>query len=239
MAVLYVWTLDFEHDVRYIRQRSDTSGVQEFQTEHSRACRSEKRNMAARTDRRVERTRQLIRAAFRSLLEEKSFETLTVQEIIDRANIGRATFYAHFDSKDDLFASGFDELRASLRARQRAALSHGGDLGERLFGFSQELFAHANEYRQVFGTMIGSQSGVVVQRLLQKLLVDLVRDDVKAACERGAPSAVTIDAVARFIAGGLFALLVWWLNAKTRLSAAEVNALFRRIAMPALAAAAK
>jgi AcrR family transcriptional regulator len=195
--------------------------------------------MAARKDRRVERTRQLVRAAFRSLLEEKGYETLTVQEIIDRANVGRATFYAHFENKDELFASGFDELRASLRARQRAALSRGGNIGERVFGFTHEMFVHANEYRAVFQAMIGKQSGVVVQRLLHKLLVDLVRDDVKAATDRGATSAATIDAAAQFITGGLFGLLVWWLNATPRLSAPEVNALFRKLAMPALTAVVK
>lgn len=194
--------------------------------------------MAARKDRRVERTRQLVRAAFRSLLEEKGYETLTVQEIIDRANVGRATFYAHFENKDDLLASGFDELRASLKARQRAALSRGGNIVERVFEFTHELFVHANEYRAVFHAMVGKQSGVVVQRLLHKLLVDLVRDDVKAATDRGAPS-VTIDAAAQFIAGGLFGLLVWWLNATPRLSATEVNAQFRKLAMPALTAALK
>jgi AcrR family transcriptional regulator len=198
-----------------------------------------KESMAARTDRRVERTRQLIRAAFRSLLEEKGYETVTVQDIIDRANVGRATFYAHFDNKDELFASGFDELRASLKALQRAALLRGADLGERVFAFSEEMFAHANQYRNVFQAMVGKQSGVVVQRLLHKLLVDLVRDDVKAASGRGATSAVAVDAVAQFIAGGLFGLLVWWLNARPRLSATEMNALFRILAMPALAAGAK
>jgi AcrR family transcriptional regulator len=198
-----------------------------------------KESMAARTDRRIERTRQLIRAAFRSLLEEKGYETVTVQDIIDRANVGRATFYAHFDNKDELFASGFDELRASLKALQRAALLRGADLGERVFAFSEEMFAHANQYRNVFQAMVGKQSGVVVQRLLHKLLVDLVRDDVKAASGRGATSAVAVDAVAQFIAGGLFGLLVWWLNARPRLSATEMNALFRTLAMPALAAGTK
>jgi AcrR family transcriptional regulator len=195
--------------------------------------------MAARVDRRVERTKQLIRTAFRSLLDEKSYDTVTVQDIIDRANVGRATFYAHFDNKDELFASGFDELRASLKARQRAASLRGGDIGERVFAFSHEMFTHANEYRNVFHAMIGRQTGVVVQRLLHKLLVDLVRDDVKAAGEQGATSAVTIDAVAQFIAGGLFGLLVWWLTVKPGLSAEQVNALFRTLAMPALAAAVK
>ena len=37
-----------------------------------------------------------------TLVQEKGFESVTVQEIIDRANVGRATFYSHFDSKDDL-----------------------------------------------------------------------------------------------------------------------------------------
>jgi AcrR family transcriptional regulator len=58
--------------------------------------------VAKRRDRRVERTEQLLRQALLALVQEKGFEALTVQEIIDRANVGRATFYAHFDNKDDL-----------------------------------------------------------------------------------------------------------------------------------------
>jgi AcrR family transcriptional regulator len=94
-----------------------------------------------RRDRRIERTQQLLRGALRSLIQEKSFEALTVQEIIDRANIGRATFYSHFDNKDDLLASGFEDLRASLKARQRDAFSRGHTIEDRVFGFSQEVFA--------------------------------------------------------------------------------------------------
>ena len=67
--------------------------------------------MAQREDRRVQRTRELLRGALFSLIREKGFEVLTVQDIIDRANVGRATFYAHFDNKEDLLLSGFDVLR--------------------------------------------------------------------------------------------------------------------------------
>jgi AcrR family transcriptional regulator len=195
--------------------------------------------MAERRDRRVERTRQLIRAAFRSLLEEKGYETLTVQEIINRANVGRATFYAHFDNKDELLASGFDELRTLLKTKQRAALARGGEIGERVFGFSHEMFVHVDEYRHVFAAMAGWQSGVVVQRLLHKLLVDLVRDDITAASARGAANGVTVEAAAQFLAGGLLGVLLWWLNARPKLSAAAANALFQRLATPALAAVAE
>ena len=127
----------------------------------------------------IERTQQLIRGALLSLIRERGFEAVTVQEIIDRANVGRATFYAHFDNKDDLLVSGFEDLRASLKARQREALVRGRTVEDRVFAFSHEIFAHTNEYRDVFRAMVGRRSGAVVQRLLHKLVVDLVREDVK------------------------------------------------------------
>lgn len=188
-------------------------------------------------DRRVERTQQLIRGALLSLIQEKGFEGLTVQQIIDRANVGRATFYAHFDSKDDLLVSGFDDLRASLKARQRDALSRGRSVEDRALAFSHEIFCHTNEYRQVFRAMVGKRSGATVQRLLHKLVVDLAREDVKETVARTEKNAVPAEALVQFIAGALFGVLMWWLDGKMRLSVAEVNTLFRRLAIPALKAA--
>jgi AcrR family transcriptional regulator len=193
--------------------------------------------VAKKRDRRVERTQQLIRTALLSLIREKGFEALTVQEIIDRANVGRATFYAHFDNKDDLLVSGFEDLRVSLKARQRDALSRGRAVEDRVFGFSQEVFAHTNEYRDVFRTMVGKRSGAAVQRLLHKLVVHLVREDVKETAAQTGRNVVPPEALVQFLAGSLFGLLMWWLNERTRLSVTEIDALFRRMAIPALRAA--
>jgi AcrR family transcriptional regulator len=194
--------------------------------------------VAKAKDRRVERTEQLIRSAMLSLVKEKGFETLTVQEIIDRANVGRATFYAHFDSKDDLLASGFEDLRAALRARQQDAQARGRSFDDRVLAYSREMFDHANEYCDVFRAMAGKKSGAAVQRLLHKLLADLIRDDVKRTVGNG-EHAVPSEAMVQFLAGGLMALLVWWLDGKVRMPIAEVNALFRTLALPALKAVAR
>jgi AcrR family transcriptional regulator len=141
--------------------------------------------VAKKEDRRVQRTQRLLREALVALIREKGFEALSVQEIIDRANVGRATFYAHFDNKEDLLASGFDELRASLKERQKDALAHGSGIEERAFAFSHAMIAHVNDYRDVFRAMVGKRSGAMVQQLVHKLLVDLVRDDVKAMLPGG------------------------------------------------------
>jgi AcrR family transcriptional regulator len=195
--------------------------------------------MSARAvDRRIQRTRQLLHGALMALIQEKGFEALTVQDIIDRANVGRATFYAHFDSKEDLLASGLENLRDVLRERQRQARSEGGS-DERLFAFSTELFTHANAHRAVFRAMVGKRSGAVVQQLLQKMLVDLVREEVKAIWAERDDEPTPIEAISQFIGGGLFGLLMWWGNGKMRMTVDEVDATFRRLAIPSLRAAAR
>ena len=187
-------------------------------------------------DRRVRRTRQLLKEALLSLIHERGFEALSVQDIIDRANVGRATFYAHFDNKEDLLVSGLEDLRTFLKERQREALRQATGAGEPAFLFSREVFAHADEHRRTFRAMVGKHSGALVQRLFHKMLMDLVRDEVKAVAPRG-DRAMPTEAVTRFVAGGLFGLMMWWIDASPRLSVDDVDARFRLLAIPAARAA--
>ena len=191
---------------------------------------------ARETDRRVQRTQQLLKTALMSLIEEKGFEALSVQDIIDRANVGRATFYAHFDNKEDLLRSGIEGLRQSLRERQRQALSQMPRAEERIFAFSRELLAHANEHRHVFRAMIGKRSGSVIQQLFHRMLVDLVREDVKAFAPRTDGGSAPLEAVVQYIAGGLFGVVIWWVEGRMRLSVEDIDALFRGLAIPAMKA---
>ena len=187
-------------------------------------------------DRRVQRTQQLLEAALLSLIKEKEFDLITVQEIIDRANVGRATFYAHYENKEDLIESGFEGLLATLRERQRETRGQSGNIDEQLFAFSRHLLAHANEHRDIFPSMVSKRGGALIQHLLRHLLVKVVRDDVKAMMPKGGQ--VPEEAVVQFIAGGLFGLIMWWLSGKRRLSVEEVDGLFRRLALPAIKAVA-
>ena len=185
-------------------------------------------------DRRVQRTKQLLADALLALMREKGFEALTVQDVIDRANVGRSTFYSHFADKEDLLVSGLDRLRADLKARQQAALLRETGAEERAFAFSRELFAHARDHGDVFRVMVGKKSGAIIQHHFQRMLVDLVRDEMKAIAPRAAQGSVPAEAVVQYVAGGLYGMLAWWIDGKMRLPTDEVDALFRRLAIPAL-----
>jgi AcrR family transcriptional regulator len=186
-------------------------------------------------DRRVQRTQQLLQTALISLIQEKGYEALSVQDIIDRANVGRATFYAHFDNKEDLLVSRLEGLRASLQARQRHALAQATRAEDRMFAYSRDMFMHVNEHRTVFRSMVGKRSGAVIQHLFHRMLVDLVREDVKDLVQQKAWGA-THDGVVQLIAGGLFGLVLWWVDGPMKVPMQEVDALFRRLAMSAVKA---
>jgi len=186
------------------------------------------------TDRRVQRTRQLLHGALIALIQEKGFEALSVQDIIDRANVGRATFYAHFENKDDLLVSGLEDFRTAIKEHQRRLLHDRTGSGERVFLFSHEVFAHASAHRDLFRAMVGKRSGAVVQRLFQRILVELVREDLKAMGPRGGTGSMPVEAEVQYIAAGLWGLLSWWMDAKVRLPVEDVDAIFQRLAARAV-----
>src|SRR5918996_5341589 len=90
-----------------------------------------------KTDARVRRTRDALGDALVALMHEKPFDTITVQDVLDRAKVGRSTFYSHYSDKDDLLMSDAEEFFESLAN----ALSVRGDHSDRVFPV-KEFFAH-------------------------------------------------------------------------------------------------
>lgn len=172
-------------------------------------------------DRRVQRTHEVLLEALRELLIECGYEDLTIQNIIDRAGISRATFYAHFESKDDLLRSSIGGLREYL--------THvpSGMARERL-GFTRVLFEHLASHRSIYLLTVCREHEVTVERVFRVMLCDLVRSEITA---RAQPTPEEALAVQHFV-GALWSTIVWWMGEGQALSPAEVDVRFRRLSLP-------
>ena len=178
-------------------------------------------------DRRVQRTRSILLDSLRTLLMERGYERLTIQNILDRSGVGRATFYTHFDGKDDLLAASIDGLRGWLL--DQAAMRP----PERLI-VSLPLFEHFDSHRSIYRTTIGRRGEITVGRMIRRMLRDLMRDDIAAAAPP--QHSAQVDMTTEYVVGALWATVVWWMSSDPTLPAAEVNRVFRNLVFNGIAA---
>jgi AcrR family transcriptional regulator len=101
-----------------------------------------------KVDRRVRHTRDALGDALIALMQENTFESITVQQVLDRAGVGRSTFYAQYRDKDDLFLSDLEdflEMMSTLLIRQQEASTRIVPV--------REFFAHVAEMRQLLSAL--------------------------------------------------------------------------------------
>ncbi|MFE0737993.1 TetR/AcrR family transcriptional regulator [Streptomyces sp. NPDC058855] len=181
-------------------------------------------------DRRVRRTRAALRQALVELVLDKGFHAVTVEEITERADVGRATFYAHYRDKEDLLVGIVRDL-AEDRERLLPAVRQA-----HVEGFTglpvKYIFEHAEREKPVYQVILrGEGDG----RALREF-ADLIRTHAEAAFRaRVEQLAVTpripLDVVARAWTGELIALLTWWVENDTGYAAAEITAHLRDLSV--------
>jgi AcrR family transcriptional regulator len=194
--------------------------------------------MVAQTeDRRIQRTRSALRSALIELILEQGYEAITIQEIIDRANVGRSTFYAHYMDKHQLLLANLAELRSMLMEYQRASVQKRGDLAQGGFAFSLGMFDHADSHAQLYRAMVGKQSGVILLREIQQILADLVRAELASVIPPGARGAIPQEVLVEYVVSAFLGLLVWWLEVERTCSAAEMDQMFQSLTTPGVLAA--
>ena len=193
----------------------------------------------ARPDRRVRRTRRALADALMSLLNEKRYEAVTVQDILDRADVGRSTFYAHFLDKDSLLLDAFREMRRQHALSGRSA----GGPGEPgafawsrdTFGWSLDMLHQFEAASTLYCSMVGSPGCAIAVEEMERELDGIVRRDLAALAGRH-PSRVP-DMVVRFVVTAFMSILPWWLEHPDALSVEEVDRVFRVLTLPGAAAA--
>jgi AcrR family transcriptional regulator len=173
----------------------------------------------------------MLQHALVSLILEKGYEAITIEDICERANVGRSTFYAHYTGKDDLKRRGLDaKLRGPLAERQKAALDGPGALTDRRLGFSLALFEHARDHLDLYRALAGGRGGAVSLDGIRQILSDLVRDELAGSAAKS-EDAIPRELIVTYVVGAYMAVLTWWLDGGAKLPAHRIDAMFRRLAV--------
>jgi AcrR family transcriptional regulator len=182
-------------------------------------------------DRRSKRTRQILGATLVELLQEKRYEAITVQEILDRANVGRSTFYTHYRDKEDLLISEIARVVHELNEHMLALGQVPGALLPSL-----EFFRHVQQQRHLIRAFVRGDSVEMLMRDFQAQLSTVVERNLLSLSGGKLTSLVPLPLVASFVASTVLLLLRWWFENDMRYSPEMMDEMFQMLVMPSVRA---
>lgn len=181
-------------------------------------------------DRRVQRTRKLLQDALRQLFHEKGYDAITVQDILDRANVGRATFYAHYQNKEDLFLAHHQEFNAELGlGRWTPEQLLAPEPPDTLITFLNLL----NQNRSSFHMISNSRDANRIWRGLKTFIAANLADSLRSAFGDTAPH-IPLDVLTEYVAGAQLALVGWWMEQRMPYTAEQIAAMLHRLQRAAI-----
>jgi AcrR family transcriptional regulator len=185
------------------------------------------------TDRRVRRTHKQLRDALLALILETGYDAITIQDIVDRADLSRATFYLHYRDKEELLVSSLEEMfDALLEAKGQVT-------PDMLLPNGQPpcflAFQHAQEYSALYKVMLSERGVAYVMHRIQDYLTDEIRFEIETLLNQvGRKPDVPLDIIATHMAGALFSSLVWWIENDMPYQPEYMAQTFQRMMMPAI-----
>jgi AcrR family transcriptional regulator len=183
--------------------------------------------MKKKSDRRPQRTRRLLSRALVGLITEKRFDDITVQNVIDRADVGRSTFYTHFRDKEDLLQKDWERFLDAF-----AQQIDWDKAGYESFVPVVHLFRHLQDVQPFYKGLVRSRKADSLFKTGVSYLSRKIETSFNARSEHRPPQTdhgtgvlatqsgtgesptrqVPVPILANFLAIELFALLKWWLD---------------------------
>jgi len=177
-------------------------------------------------DRRSQRTQQTLIEALLALLAVKHYDEISVNDIIEHANVGRSTFYAHYQDKDDLLKSGFERVLGMLIQQIRL-----GEANEGLRLDTTPLFHHAQGHYELYRTLAWGSGFELLTRDGHAALSTKFQESF-ARLGQGSPNpSIPLDILSYAMAGTLLILLKWWLDHKMPHSPEYMDEIFQKLIM--------
>lgn len=168
-----------------------------------------------KTDPRILRTHRLLRDALFSLLYDHSFESITIQDIAERATLNRGTFYLHYTSKGHLLeqsiADIFDELVQNLK--KVIVKDPGVTFNEKhLADLFEIIFSHVSKHFSIYKFMLVTQDIIQFRPKLLSLFKDLIYQDAPLQYRIDQDRDLPAEMIVSYEAAALVGIITWWLE---------------------------
>lgn len=165
-------------------------------------------------DRRVRKTREALYSAFVALVAERGYDGFSIQELIDEADVGRTTFYAHFKAKEDLLQFGFNRWRDQLASLPKSTAA------ERR-AFMEALLGHAKSHAGLFAALLGGGGGALAETEFRSVVEEVLAEEVGPGEHRATMIAM--------LSGAMLAAIRQWIDAGAKGSGAEILDAFGKL----------
>lgn len=165
-----------------------------------------------KVDRRIQRTRNLLRDALMHLIIEKGYDEITIQHITDEANVARTTFYLHFKDKDDLLFQTMRDMYEDLYAQSSFAemSTHPPQLVEEECDATD--FEHVADLAEFYKVMLGERGSAAFLMRVREFLAKGVMEDTFSKATNDEQANLPVEFVAYAVAGARIATIKWWLD---------------------------
>lgn len=190
-------------------------------------------------DRRVRRTRRHLRDALIQLILEQGYDSITIQELTDTADLSRATFYLHYKDKDELLAISLEEMFDELLGSVKELMLRGKPEIEDSNTPSLPVFQHVAEYADLYRSLLGDQGvSSVINRTLT-YIARIAEEQYRILIGDGNEDdlLIPIEVASRHLAGALFAMVSWWLENDMPHTPEEMAQMFHRLTVPSILSA--
>ena len=186
-------------------------------------------NISEKTDRRILRTRRALKEAMIDLIKEKHYDSITVQNIIDRANVGRSTFYSHFRDKEDLFRGDWEHFLTFFVQSFRW-----DNISDGQFVPMEGFLEHVKEFHSFYRGLVRSGKIQNVFEYGKRFLAKSIENELSKTKSEIADPLVPPPLLANYISEEFFSILKWWLDQNMPYSPHRMDQIFHTLVMPGI-----
>ena len=183
-------------------------------------------------DRRTLKTKHAIQEALFSLMLKKQYSRITIQNIIDKANVGRSTFYSHYNTKDELLLACIDPMLDMIKINIGKYIESGGTSSQSVSVL--ELFEHVKQNSRVINGLLKAENPNLFFNRVVMHCDNQAQQYLSSKIKTGNTIKIPIPILTHHISITLTGLVKWWLNNNMPYTPEQMNQYFHGLINPFL-----